>query len=156
MPTRSGNPYLLGESSQVSTTSMESQPTVTFADIMTRLTAITQTVSDVRKDQQVDHERLAKLETSREPPKIEEPPVPPNGNHNAPNPDDQYLKSIKLDIPTFDGRHDPQLLLDWPQQLDRYFTWNPLMKFRKVKFASMKLTGQACTRRKICGRRKWV
>jgi len=26
---------------------------------------------------------------------------------NPPNPDDQFLKSIKIDIPNFDGRHDP-------------------------------------------------
>jgi len=61
----------------------------------------------VHKDQHVDHERLAKLETAWESPKIEEPPVPPNDSCNTPNPDDQYLKSIKLDVPTFDGWHDP-------------------------------------------------
>ena len=28
---------------------------------------------------------------------------------NSSNPVDQYLKNIKIDIPTFDRRHDPQL-----------------------------------------------
>jgi len=55
---------------------------------------------------------LAKLETAREPPKIKEPLGPPNDSRNAHNPDDQYLKSIKLDVPTFDGRLDPQFFLD--------------------------------------------
>jgi len=41
---------------------------------MAQLTALTQAVIDMHKDQQIDHERLSKLETS----------VPPNDNHNAP------------------------------------------------------------------------
>jgi len=36
------------------------------------------------------------------------------------NLDAQYLKSIKIDVPTFAGCHDPQLFLDWTLQLDRY------------------------------------
>ena len=55
----------------------------------------------------------------------------------------KFLKSIKIDIPTFNGRHVPQLFLDWTQQLDKYFTWYDLTELRKVKFAAMKLTGQA-------------
>ena len=83
------------------------------------------------------------LETAREPPKTEEPPVQPNAErntqHNAHNHDVQYLRSIKLDIPTFDGRLDPQLFLNWAQQLEKYFTWYDLTKPRKVKFTAMKL-----------------
>jgi len=96
----------------------------------------------VCNDQQVDHERLAKIETARKPLKIKETPVPPNDSRNTPNPDDQCLKSIKLDVPTFDGRLDPLLLLNW-LQLNRYFAWYPLSEPRKVKFVAMKLTGQA-------------
>jgi len=66
--------------------------------------------------------------------------MPPNDHRNASNPDDQYLKSVKLDVPTFDGCHDPQFFLDWLQQLDRYFKWYLLTETRKVKFATMKLT----------------
>jgi len=62
---------------------------------------------------------------------------------NPPNPDDQYLKNIKIDVPTFDGRHDPKLFLDWTLQLDKYFTWYNLTELRKIKFTAMKLTGQA-------------
>jgi len=64
--------HILGESSKVSPTSIESQPTVTLVDIMAQLTALTQTISEVHKDQKADHGRLAKIETAREPPKIEE------------------------------------------------------------------------------------
>ena len=94
---------------------MESKPIVTLADIMAQLTALTQTVSEVRKDQQVDYERLDKLKTVWESRKVEEPPVPSNDNRNAPNSDDCYLKGIKLNILIFDGNHDPHLFLDWLQ-----------------------------------------
>ena len=117
----SDNLYLLGESSN-SPTSMGSQPTVMFVKIMAQITTLTQTVSEVRKDQQAGHERLAKIDTAQEPLKIEETPLSPNDSRHAPNHDYQYLKSIKLDVPTIDGSHDPQLFLDWLQQLDRYFT----------------------------------
>jgi len=38
------------------------------------------------------------------------------------NPDAQYLKSININVLNFDGRHDPQLFIDWTLQLDKYFT----------------------------------
>ena len=66
----------------------------------------------MRKDQQIDHKRLAKLETAQEPSKIKELLVTPNSSRNTPNPDDQYLKSIKLNVPTFDGHQDPQFSLN--------------------------------------------
>ena len=62
---------------------------------------------------------------------------------NPPNPNDQYLNNIKIDVPTFDGRHDPQLFLSWTLQLDKYFTLCNFTEPRKIKFVAMKLTGQA-------------
>ena len=57
------------------------------------------------------------LETACEPPKTEEPPMQPNTEqntqHDAHNPDEQYLRTIKLDVLTLDRRLDPQLFLDW-------------------------------------------
>jgi len=51
------------------------------------------------------------LETAGEPSKTEEPPVhlntKQNTEHNAHNPDEQYLRSIKLDVSAFDERLDP-------------------------------------------------
>jgi len=54
----------------------------------------------------------------------------------------QYLKSIKINVPNFEGRHDPQLFIDWTLQLDRYFTWYELTESRKIKYVAMKLSGQ--------------
>lgn len=56
------------------------------------------------------------------------------------DPDEQYLKIIKLDVLTFDGHLDPQALPDWLQNIDRYFTLYRLNEPRKVRFAVMKLT----------------
>ena len=66
-----------------------------------------------------------------------------NNTDNPPNLDDQYLKNIKIDVPTFDERYDPQFFLDLTLQLDKYFTWYNLTELRKIKFAAMKLSGQA-------------
>ena len=66
-------------------------------------------------------ERLVKLETACEPPNPLHPNVERNTQHNAHNSDEQYLRSIKLDVSIFDGHLDPQLFLDWIQ-LDMYFT----------------------------------
>ena len=82
------------------------------------------------------------METAREQPNIDEPLMSANDSRNTPNPDDQYLKSIKLNAHIFDGGHDLQLFLNWLQQLDKYFTWYPITEPRKVKFAAMKLTGR--------------
>ncbi|XP_020250396.1 uncharacterized protein LOC109827789, partial [Asparagus officinalis] len=60
------------------------------------------------------------------------------------DPDAQYLRSIKVSAPTFDGKLDPQAFLDWLKNMDRYFDWYALTEPRKVKFAAMKLTGPAC------------
>jgi len=60
---------------------------------------------------------------------------------NPSDPNDQFLKNIKIDDPTFDGCHDPQIFLDWTLQLDKRFTWYNLTEPRKIKFVAMKLTG---------------
>ena len=85
-------------------------------------------------------ERLTKVETS-----CDQTPLRNNRRNieNTSNPDAQYLKSIKIHVPNFEGRHDPQLFIDWTLQQDRYFTWYELTEFRKVKYVAMKLSGQA-------------
>ena len=133
-----GRSYLLGESSQSQATPMDSQPTVTLVDIMAKLDVLTQTINQV-------NERLVKLETAREQLTTEEPPLQPNPRRNTPNNasdhDEQYLNSVKLDVPPLMVFGNPPKLLDWLQDMDRYFTLYPLSEPRKVKFTVMKLTG---------------
>ena len=80
---------------------MGSQPTVMFVKIMAQITTLTQTASEVRKDQQAGHERLAKIDTAQEPLKIEETPLSPNDSRHAPNHDYQDLKKHQVGCPHY-------------------------------------------------------
>ena len=55
----------------------------------------------------------------------------------------QYIRSVKVDAPSFDGRLDPQVYIDWQLAMDRYFRWHVMSKLRKIRLVVMKLTGQA-------------
>jgi len=98
MHTRSGHPYLLGESNKSHTSPVDPKLIVTmFAEINAKLEALN-----------IFNERLTKVKSTRD-------QTPPRDNRrnstdNTSNPDAQYLKSIKTDVLNFDGRHDPQLL----------------------------------------------
>ena len=145
MSTRTGLPYLLGESSDPKPDTMDTQFTTTLANIAARLDAMQIAHTEAQDEL---HRRLDDIERDREP-----SPERGRGHHNRhngahsngrdpPNPDERYLKSIKIEVPTFDGRLEPQAFLDWLQSMDKYFQWYPLSE-EKVKFAAMKLTGQA-------------
>jgi len=41
------------------------------------------------------------------------------------------------------GRLDPQYYLDWVTSLERYFKWHEMSQERRIRFAAMKLMGQA-------------
>ena len=66
-----------------------------------------------------------------------------NRNYNRLDEDERYLKNIKVDVSNFDGRLDPQYYLDWVMSLERYFKWYEMSQERRVRFAAMKLVGQA-------------
>ena len=53
------------------------------------------------------------------------------------------LKSVKVEAPSFDGRIDPRAYSDWESDIDHYFEWYEMSDERKVRFAKMKLVGQA-------------
>jgi len=101
MPTRSDNPYLLEKSNESHTTPMNLQQIATmFAEINAKLDTL-----------KTLDERLTKVKSTRD-------QTPPRNKrrHNTDNPnnfDAQYLKSIKIDVSNFDGRHDSQLFIDW-------------------------------------------
>ena len=93
-------------------------------------------------------ERLMKVEATREPPKsLTGDQIPSRNNQhkntdNLSNPNAQYLKSIKINVPKFDRRHDLLLFIYWTLQLDRYFTCYELIESREVKYIVMKLSSQ--------------
>src|SRR4051812_26802733 len=132
MPTRSGQSYLLDESSESDNCDMDSVLQQTLADLVAQVAAL-------RTETTATNDRLTRLEAIREAAAVrEEIRVPVQQYHrraerNDPDPDEQYVKSVKIDAPTFDGSLEPQLFLDWLQQMDRYFSWYTMPEERKVK-----------------------
>ncbi|CAB4290977.1 unnamed protein product [Prunus armeniaca] len=68
--------------------------------------------------------------------------------HNFPrgyeqDPDERVMRSVKVDAPNFDGELNPKALLDWLATMDRYFEWHDMSEAQKVRFAKIKLVGQA-------------
>ena len=51
--------------------------------------------------------------------------------HNTKDPDAQYIKSVKVDAPSFDGHLDFQAYIDWQLAMDRYFHWCDMSESRK-------------------------
>jgi len=99
MPTCSGHPYLLEESSEYHITPMDLQQIVVmFAEINVKLDTL-----------KTLDERLIKVESTRD-----QSPLRNNRRNNTENTsnlDAQYLKSIKIDVHNFERRHDPQLFI---------------------------------------------
>ena len=59
------------------------------------------------------------------------------------NPDEQIIKNIRFDAPTFDGSLDPKVYNDWERDMDQYFDWYEISEGRKYKFVKTKLIRQA-------------
>ncbi|MQM17764.1 hypothetical protein Taro_050741 [Colocasia esculenta] len=74
-----------------------------------------------------------------------DPRYEPQRYHEYEDRDDQIVRSVRVDVPTFDGSLDPKVYLDWEAAMDRYFEWYEMTDGRRVRFAKMKLLGQAQT-----------
>ena len=47
------------------------------------------------------------------------------------------------EAPTFDGCRNPKAFIDWVHEMNQFFEWYKLSDDRKVRFAKLKLIGQA-------------
>ena len=70
-------------------------------------------------------------------------PNPRRPNPDIVNQDDQILRNVRLDAPTFDGSLDPKTYIDWEGEMDQYFEWYEMSEGRKFKFAKTRLVRQA-------------
>ena len=70
-------------------------------------------------------------------------PNPRRPNQDQRDHDDQTLRNIRLDAPTFDGSLNPKVYLDWEGEMDQYFEWYDMTEERKYKFAKLRLVHQA-------------
>ena len=53
------------------------------------------------------------------------------------------MKGVKIEAPSFNGQLDPTKFLDWLADMDHYFEWYDMSEERRIRFAKMKLVGQA-------------
>lgn len=56
---------------------------------------------------------------------------------------DDAAKRVRVDVPDYHGKFEPHVFQDWLTFLENYFDWSGLSFDRQVRFAKMKLKGQA-------------
>ena len=151
MPIRSGRIFSVGE------TSAPMDPSIhdTLNTILNKIEKIDRQLQEVRDQVDVNCRdlatRIGRLETNRRRTTEEENSQndsrSPRREHVPPyytvDTDAQYIKSVKVDAPSFDERLDPQVYINWQLAIDRYFRWHDMSESRKIRLAVMKLTGQA-------------
>ncbi|BBG96962.1 anaphase-promoting complex/cyclosome 11 [Prunus dulcis] len=65
------------------------------------------------------------------------------GTHPPRQFDNDVIRHIKPIAPTFDGRGDPTMFLDWVQAMEDYFAWYNLTDAHKLRIGKMTLQGAA-------------
>ena len=56
---------------------------------------------------------------------------------------DGYLGSIKMKIPSFQGKSDPEAYLEWEKKVERVFECHNYTEEKKVKLAAVEFTDYA-------------
>jgi len=86
-------------------------PQPTLADLMAKLETLTHDMAQTQADLHETKKQAKEISCRKSSTAGENSSSSRNNRRdntdNTPNPDDQYLKNIKIDDPTFDGRHDP-------------------------------------------------
>ncbi|KAK8942371.1 hypothetical protein KSP39_PZI009407 [Platanthera zijinensis] len=66
------------------------------------------------------------------------------GHRRGPPPmEEDILRRIRIEVPTFDGHQDPGAFSDWLREMEHCFDWYDMSDERRVRFARMKLVGSA-------------
>ena len=63
--------------------------------------------------------------------------------HACHQPLDELTKQMKVDVPDFFGKLEPNAFEDWLTAIKDYFDWFAVSKDRKVCYVQMKLKGHA-------------
>jgi hypothetical protein len=56
---------------------------------------------------------------------------------------DDAARRVRVDVADFQGKFEPHTFQDWLTSLEDYFDWSGLSLDRQVRFAKLKLKGQA-------------
>ena len=76
----------------------------------------------------------------------ERDPTPPLARglaYRDQDPEERLIRSVKIEAPSFEGLPDPTKFLDWLAEMEYYFEWYGVYNERRVRFAKIKLLGQA-------------
>ena len=70
------------------------------------------------------------------------------GQHNLddrdfPDHDEKLMGRVKIEAPTFDGRLNLKVILDWMCEMDHFFEWYDFSEEKRARFAKMKLIARA-------------
>lgn len=71
------------------------------------------------------------------------PPRYDNDYVTHPHRDDDITRKVKVDVPEFDGKHNPIVFVDWLDCLEDYFEFYGMTDTHRIRFAKMKLIGSA-------------
>ena len=109
MPTRSSHPYLLGESSKLHTTLMDF---LQLAALITEMNTKLDILKEIRRENEQNRWKIGQINDWLWVLDYWINSIPSwnyRGDNTGypPNLNDQFLKSIKIDVPNFDGHHDP-------------------------------------------------
>ena len=80
---------------------------------------------------------------------LEEPPINRgrfrrgNGNREARNREDNNMGGIKMKIPLFQGKNDPQAYLEWEKKVKLVFDCHNYSELKKVKLAAIEFSDYA-------------
>ncbi|KAH6833353.1 hypothetical protein C2S53_005470 [Perilla frutescens var. hirtella] len=74
-------------------------------------------------------------------------PHPPNRRvaYNDDYGEDRMLNNIKINIPEFEGLHDPDVYLDWERKVEKIFACYDFTETKKVQLACLEFRGYAAT-----------
>jgi hypothetical protein len=59
------------------------------------------------------------------------------------NLNEQVMSPNKIEVPTFDGYHDPWIFDMWIYDMNQFFEWHNLFDNKRVTFAKMMPIGEA-------------
>jgi len=98
-------------------------------DIQMKIAALSQHLERLMKQQQNEfHDRLNQLEN-----KI--PPLPRGGGGWQRN--EGITEGVRLNVPPFKGRSDPEAYFDWELKIEHAFSYNNYSKEQKVRLVAV-------------------
>ena len=102
-------------------------------DIQMQIAALSQHLERLMKQQQDEfHDRLDQLENS----------TPPRGG-GGPQRNEGRIEGVRLNVPPFKGRSDPEAYLEWELKIEHVFSCNNYSEEQKVRLAATEFSDYA-------------